>query len=281
VTRDAKARRIQQQLDALYPELAVPLRHQDPYTLLIAVLLSAQCTDVRVNQVTPKLFARASTPEQMCKLSIEEIREIIRPCGLSPSKARAIAELSRVLVEQHGGRVPRSFEALEALRGVGHKTASVVMVQGFGIPAFPVDTHIHRLAARWGLSRGKSVEQTERDLKRLFPRESWARIHLQLIYFGREHCPARGHDLRACAICSWAASKARIASEARRAPRKTTTARGGSPARAHKPKNSRRADRLRESASSRASGRARESKRPHAARISRKRARSRSVRRAR
>jgi endonuclease-3 len=215
VKREERARRIQLQLDELYPELVAPLSHEDPYTLLIAVLLSAQCTDVRVNQVTPKLFARASTPSEMLKLSVDEIREIIRPCGLSPSKAKAIAELSRVLVDDYDGQVPKTFEDLEALRGVGHKTASVVMVQAFGIPAFPVDTHIHRLAARWGLSQGKNVEQTERDLKKLFARETWGRVHLQFIYFGREYCPARGHDLNACPICSWAASKARIASEVR------------------------------------------------------------------
>ncbi len=213
--REEKARRIQAQLDELYPELVAPLSHEDPYTLLIAVLLSAQCTDVRVNQVTPELFARASTPEAMLKLSVEEIREIIRPCGLSPSKAKAIAELSRVIVDEHDGQVPRTFQELEALRGVGHKTASVVIVQAFGMPAFPVDTHIHRLAARWGLSQAKNVEQTERDLKKLFARETWGRVHLQMIYFGRECCPARGHDLTACPICSWAASKARIASEMR------------------------------------------------------------------
>ena len=213
--REERARRIQLQLDELYPELVAPLRHEDPYTLLIAVLLSAQCTDVRVNQVTPKLFARASTPREMLKLSVDEIREIIRPCGLSPSKSKAIAELSRVLVDDYGGQVPKTFEALEALRGVGHKTASVVMVQAFGIPALPVDTHIHRLAARWGLSQAKNVEQTERDLKKLFARETWGRVHLQFIYFGREYCPARGHDLTACPICSWAASKVRIASEMR------------------------------------------------------------------
>jgi len=215
VKREARAQRIQAQLDEFYPELAAPLRHEDPYTLLIAVLLSAQCTDVRVNQVTPKLFARASTPEAMLKLSVDEIREIIRPCGLSPSKAKAIAELSRVLVDEYDGQVPQTFEELEALRGVGHKTASVVMVQAFGKPAFPVDTHIHRLAARWGLSQAKNVTQTERDLKQIFASETWGRIHLQFIYFGREYCPARGHDLTACPICSWAASKARIASEMR------------------------------------------------------------------
>ena len=213
--REEKARRVQLQLDEIYPELVAPLRHEDPYTLLIAVLLSAQCTDVRVNQVTPKLFARASTPRGMLKLSVDEIREIIRPCGLSPSKAKAIAELSRVLVDDYDGQVPKTFEELEALRGVGHKTASVVIVQAFGIPAFPVDTHIHRLAARWGLSQAKNVEQTERDLKKLFAPETWGRVHLQFIYFGRETCPARGHDLTACPICSWAASKARIASEMR------------------------------------------------------------------
>ncbi len=213
--REERARRIQLQLDELYPELVAPLRHEDPYTLLIAVLLSAQCTDVRVNQVTPTLFARASTPRGMLKLSVDEIREIIRPCGLSPSKAKAIAELSRVLVDDYDDQVPKTFEALESLRGVGHKTASVVMVQAFGIPALPVDTHIHRLAARWGLSQAKNVEQTERDLKKLFARETWGRVHLQFIYFGREYCPARGHDLTACPICSWAASKVRIASEMR------------------------------------------------------------------
>jgi endonuclease-3 len=215
VKRQEKAQRIQRVLDELYPELIAPLRHQDSYTLLIAVLLSAQCTDERVNQVTPQLFARASTSEEMVKLPVETIQSIIRPCGLSPSKARAIAELSRVLVSEYGGRVPETFEELEALRGVGHKTASVVMVQAFGQPAFPVDTHIHRLARRWGLSQARNVEQTERDLKKLFARESWGRVHLQLIYFGREHCPARGHDLVDCPICSWAASKTQIASERR------------------------------------------------------------------
>jgi endonuclease-3 len=219
VKRAEKARRIQAQLDELYPELVAPLPYEDPFKLLIAVLLSARCTDVRVNQVTPRLFARASTPAAMLKLSVEEIREIIRPCGLSPSKAKAIAELSRVLVDAYGGKVPQSFEELEALRGVGHKTASVVIVQAFGKPAFPVDTHIHRLAARWGLSNGKSVAQTERDLKQLFAPEAWGRVHLQIIYFGREYCPARGHDLTRCPICSWAASKARIASEMRGARR--------------------------------------------------------------
>ena len=214
--RQEKARRVQRVLDALYPDVDVPLDHRDPFTLLIAVVLSAQCTDVRVNQVAPRLFARASTPEKMARLPADEICEIIRPCGLAPQKSKAIAELSRVLVEEHGGAVPDSFEELEALPGVGHKTASVVMAQAFGRPAFPVDTHIHRLARRWGLSRGKSVAQTERDLKQLYPPESWGRLHLQIISFGREHCPARAHDLTQCPICSWAASKAQIAREQRR-----------------------------------------------------------------
>jgi len=213
VKREEKARRAQAVLDDLYPEVGIPLDHRDPYTLLIAVVLSAQCTDVRVNQVAPRLFARADTPEKMLKLSVEEIREIIRPCGLAPQKSAAIASLSRDILTKHAGDVPDTFEALEAMQGVGHKTASVMMVQAFGHPAFPVDTHIHRLARRWGLSRGKSVEQTERDLKKLFAPETWGRLHLQIIYFGREHCPARGHDLSQCAICSWAASKAQIARE--------------------------------------------------------------------
>jgi len=213
VKREEKARRIRAVLDEIYPATDIPLDHVDPFTLLVAVVLSAQCTDVKVNQITPVLFARASTPEAMMRVPVDELREIIRPCGLSPQKAKALVSLSRDIVEKHGGLVPDSFEELEALQGVGHKTASVVMVQAFGHPAFPVDTHIHRLAKRWGLSRGKNVEQTERDLKRLFPPESWGRLHLQLIYFGREYCPARGHDLRACPICSWAASKAQISRE--------------------------------------------------------------------
>jgi endonuclease-3 len=173
-----------------------------------------------VNQITPGLFARAATPEAMAKLPVAEIQRVIRPCGLAPAKARAIAGLSRLLIERHGGRVPADLEALEALPGVGHKTASVVMAQAFGRPAFPVDTHIHRLAARWGLSSGRSVEQTERDLKKLFPPEAWGRLHLQIIGFGRQHCPARGHDLATCRICSWAASKARGKREAARRARK-------------------------------------------------------------
>lgn len=213
MTRADKAKRIQEILDRLHPAPPVPLDHEDPYTLLIAVLLSAQCTDVRVNQVTPLLFARARKPEEMVKLTAEEIRSIIRPCGLSPSKSKAIRGLSEILVAEYGGQVPSSFEALEALPGVGHKTASVVMYQAFGHPAFAVDTHIHRLAARWGLSRGTRVERTERDLKAVFPEEAWGKVHLQIIMFGREQCPARGHDLAECPICSWAASKKRIREE--------------------------------------------------------------------
>jgi endonuclease-3 len=216
VKRAEKAERIRKILDEFYPTLEIALDHRDPFTLLVAVLLSAQCTDVKVNQITPKLFARASTPEKMVKLPVSVIERIIKPCGLAPQKSKAIAGLSRILLAEHGGKVPQTFEELEALPGVGHKTASVVMVQAFGEPAFPVDTHIHRLAARWGLSRGKSVEQTERDLKKLFPRESWGSIHLQMIYFGREHCPARGHDLASCPVCSWAASKVRIRRESAR-----------------------------------------------------------------
>ena len=214
--RADKARRIRRILDDIYSEVKIPLDHRDPYTLLISVLLSAQCTDVKVNQITPILFARAATPEAMVKLPVAEIQRVIRPCGLSPAKAKAIAGLSRILIEQHAGQVPADFEALEALPGVGHKTASVVMAQAFGRPAFPVDTHIHRLAARWGLSNGRSVEQTERDLKKLFPPLAWSRLHLQIISFGRQHCPARGHDLASCRIGSWAASKARIHREAKR-----------------------------------------------------------------
>ncbi len=220
MTRAEKAQRIQRVLDELYPETPIPLAHSDPYTLLVAVLLSAQCTDVRVNQITPRLFARAATPADMARLSVTEIADIVRPCGLAPAKSKAIAALSRILVEQHGGRVPDSFAALEALPGVGHKTASVVMSQAFGQPAFPVDTHIHRLAARWGLSPGTNVVRTERDLKRTFPRQAWNRLHLQIIYFGRQFCPARGHDLSGCPICSWAASKARIKAGAKSPPRR-------------------------------------------------------------
>ncbi len=183
-------------LEELYPETPIPLDHHSPYTLLIAVLLSAQCTDERVNKITPLLFNRASTPEEMVNLSLEEIVEIIRPCGLTPMKSKGIYELTRILLNEHNGEVPASFEALEALPAVGHKTASVVMSQAFGIPAFPVDTHIHRLMFRWGLSNGKSVTQTESDAKRLFPEEKWNSLHLQIIFYGREYCPARGWDLR-------------------------------------------------------------------------------------
>jgi endonuclease-3 len=199
--RKERAAYIQKRLQELYPDPPVPLDHKDPYTLLIAVLLSAQCTDVRVNQITPALFARANTPEQMVKVPEEEIREIIRPCGLSPMKAKGIAGLSRILLDQHGGEVPADMAALEALPAVGHKTASVVMAQAFGVPAFPVDTHIHRLAQRWGLTSGKSVVQTERDLKRLFPKLSWNDLHLQIIFYGREFCTARGCDGTVCEIC--------------------------------------------------------------------------------
>jgi endonuclease-3 len=213
MTRAEKAERIRGILAEMYPVPPIPLRHDDPYTLLLAVVLSAQCTDARVNQVTPHLFARAATPEAMARLTARDIEAIIRPCGLAPAKARNIRELSRLLVERHAGAVPQDFEALEALPGVGHKTASVVMAQAFGQPAFPVDTHIHRLAARWGLSSGANVAATERDLKRLFPPSEWAALHLQLIYFGREHCPARAHDLAGCPVCSWAATKRRAVRE--------------------------------------------------------------------
>lgn len=206
MNRKEKAARIQATLDRLYPKPEVPLDHEDPYTLLIAVLLSAQCTDVRVNMTTPKLFALAKTPDKMAKQSAGAIREIIKPCGLSPAKSKAIKELSRLLIERHGGKVPRTFEELEALPGVGHKTASVVMSDAFGQPAFPVDTHIHRLAKRWGLSDGSNVERTERDLKALFAEKDWERLHLQIIYFGREHCPALRHDMHDCPICSFAAT---------------------------------------------------------------------------
>lgn len=207
MTRAEKAKRIGEILDALYALPDVPLEHEDPYTLLIAVLLSAQCTDARVNQVTPVLFARAHTPQAMAALAVSEIRAIIRPCGLSPAKSKNIHALSKLLLERHRGQVPRSFEELEALPGVGHKTASVVMAHAFGVPAFPVDTHIHRLAERFGLSSGRNVVETERDLKALFPEKEWIRRHLQIIFFGREHCPARAHDPAGCPICSWAAAK--------------------------------------------------------------------------
>lgn len=201
MTRAERAAHIAEVLSALYPETPIPLDHRDPYTLLIAVLLSAQCTDARVNLITPALFARAATPEAMMLVPVEEIRSIIRPCGLSPRKSQAISDLSRILVEKHGGAVPQSFEELEALPGVGHKTASVVMAQAFGVPAFPVDTHIHRLAQRWKLTSGKSVEQTEADLKKLFPSKDWNQLHLRIIFYGREHCPARGCQGSTCGLC--------------------------------------------------------------------------------
>ncbi len=192
MTKKEKVSFVIEKLDELYPEIPIPLEHKDPYTLLIAVLLSAQSTDVRVNQITPKLFKKADTPKQMVKLSVREIRDIIKPVGLSPMKSKGIHGLSQILINDYGGEVPKSFEALEALPSVGHKTASVVMSQAFGIPAFPVDTHIHRLMYRWGLSRGKNVNQTERDAKRLFPKNKWNDLHLQIIWYGREYCPARG-----------------------------------------------------------------------------------------
>jgi endonuclease III len=202
MTKKEKVEFILTTLENLYPEVPIPLDHKDAYTLLIAVLLSAQCTDVRVNTITPLLFAAADNPKDMVKLDIEQIKEIIKPCGLSPAKSKAIHGLSVILNEKYKGQVPNTFEALEELPGVGHKTASVVMSQAFGFPAFPVDTHIHRLAARWGLSSGKNVEQTEKDLKRLIPEDKWNKAHLQIIFFGREYCPARGHDPKKCPICS-------------------------------------------------------------------------------
>jgi endonuclease-3 len=208
---------IHRRLNELYPDPPVPLDHRDPYTLLVAVLLSAQCTDARVNRVTPALFERADTPAAMVDVPVDEIRTIIRPCGLSPRKSKAIAGLSRILLDEHDGEVPADMEALERLPGVGHKTAGVVMAQAFGVPAFPVDTHIHRLAQRWGLTSGRSVVQTERDLKRLFPKASWNRLHLQIIFYGREHCTARGCDGRVCEIC-------RTCYPNRKRPRKTRKA---------------------------------------------------------
>jgi len=202
MTKKEKVSHIIQILEDLFPNPPIPLLHKDSYTLLISVLLSAQCTDERVNKITPLLFSRADNPFDMIKLSIEEIREIIKPCGLSPAKSKAIFNLSHILINSNNGQVPKTFEALEALPGVGHKTASVVMSQSFGVAAFPVDTHIHRLAARWGLSNGKNVEQTEKDFKRLTPKTKWNDLHLQIIYFGRKYCPARGHNPETCPICS-------------------------------------------------------------------------------
>jgi len=201
MTKSEKVSDILKLLDKYEPDPAIPLDHKDAYTLLISVLLSAQCTDVRVNKTTPSLFKLADNPFDMVKLSVEEIREIIRPCGLSPMKSKGIYGLSKILIDKYNGEVPNTFEGLEELPAVGHKTASVVMTQWFGIPAFPVDTHIHRLAYRWGLTNGKSVEQTEKDLKRLIPEKKWNKAHLQFIYFGREYCPARGHVWTTCPIC--------------------------------------------------------------------------------
>ena len=216
MTKKEKAGRIAGILDQLFPAVDIPLRHQDPFTLLVAVVLSAQTTDKLVNEVTPALFARASTPAALAALPVEEIKALIRRIGLTDAKAKNLKGLSEMLVAGHGGEVPRTLHELEALPGVGHKTASVVLNQAFGLAAFPVDTHIHRLAARWGLSSGRNVEQTERDLKQVFPEESWGKVHLQIIYFGRQHCPALYHDLDACPICSWAASKKRKGEERRR-----------------------------------------------------------------
>jgi endonuclease-3 len=200
------AKKISNILEGLYPDPPIPLNHKDHYTLLISVILSARCTDARVNLITPHLFARASSPEEMVKLTVEEIQAIIRPCGLSPSKASAIWNLSKELIEKYGGKVPDTFERLEAFPGVGHKTASVVMAQAFHHPAFPVDTHIFRCARRWGLSKGKTVERVEKDLKELFPKKLWIKLHLQIIYFAREYCPARNHETETCPICSWITS---------------------------------------------------------------------------
>ena len=216
MNRRDKADRIGKILDRLYPEPAIPLDHRDPFTLLVSVVLSAQTTDKKVNEVTPALFAEASDPESMASLPVDRILAHIRTVGLAPTKARNLRRMSRELVDRYEGQVPGDMEALESLPGVGHKTASVLMCQAFGQPAFPVDTHIHRLAARWGLSNGKDVRKTEADLKKVFPQSTWIRRHLQIIYFGRERCPARGHDLSHCPICSWAASKKRIAEESRR-----------------------------------------------------------------
>jgi endonuclease-3 len=208
LNRKGKAERILRQLSALYPRPPIPLDHADPFTLLVAVVLSAQTTDKKVNEVTPKLFEVAPTPEAMAELSVEEIRSIIREIGLAPQKAKALRGLAERLVAEHHGLVPKDFEELVKLPGVGRKTANVVMAQAFGVPSFPVDTHIHRLAHRWGLSTGKTPDDLEEDLKKLFPEQSWNDVHLQIIYFGREHCPARYHDFAKCPICSWAASKA-------------------------------------------------------------------------
>jgi endonuclease-3 len=217
MTKAERAELIARRLEELYPETPIPLDHTNPFTLLVAVLLSAQCTDVRVNQVTPALFALADEAERMVRVPVDEINAIVKPCGLAPRKARNIAELSGILVEQNGGEVPADFDALEALPGVGHKTASVVMAQAFGVPAFPVDTHIHRLAQRWKLSNGKSVAQTEKDLKRLFSRDQWNKLHLRIIFYGREYCSARGCDGMTCELCRRLFPKRRNAVTTRKA----------------------------------------------------------------
>jgi endonuclease III len=216
VTRNEKAQRILSILEELYPTVPIPLDHRDPFTLLVAVLLSAQTTDKKVNEVTPALFDRAPTPQALSELSVDEIKEYIRQIGLSGSKAKNLYKLSRQVLENYAGQIPQTIEELESLAGVGHKTASVVAAQAFGIPAFPVDTHIHRLAYRWRLSNGKNVVQTEKDLKTVFPRETWNKVHLQIIFFGREYCPALYHDLSDCPICGWAAPKAQWREEERR-----------------------------------------------------------------
>ena len=213
--RKEKAERIQAMLEELYPETPVPLDHETPFQLLIAVLMSAQTTDLKVNQVTPELFKHGPTPQKMARLEVSQIQSMIREVGLAPTKAKNIRRLSELLLERHQGEIPNTFEELEALPDVGHKTAGVVLAQAFGIPAFPVETHIHRLAARWGLSNGKNVDQTEKNLKAVFPKNAWNALHLQIIFFGREYCPARYHDLSQCPICSWAATKKRIKDEAR------------------------------------------------------------------
>tara|TARA_Y100000385_G_scaffold61915_1_gene60666 strand:- start:5002 stop:5637 length:636 start_codon:yes stop_codon:yes gene_type:complete len=201
MTRKERASKIHKILESEFPEVPIPLDHKDPYTLLIAVLLSAQCTDERVNKITPLLFSKADNPYDMVKMTVEEIKSIIRPCGLSPMKSKGIFGLSKILIEKYDGQVPEDMLALEQLPAVGHKTASVVMSQAFGVPAFPVDTHIHRLAYRWKLSTGKNVKQTEKDLKACFPKEFWNKIHLQIIFFGRKYCPARGHNPEICPVC--------------------------------------------------------------------------------
>jgi endonuclease-3 len=213
--RSEKASRIMEMLEKLYPETPVPLDHDSPFQLLVAVLMSAQTTDKKVNQVTPELFRRGPDAQHMAELSAQDIQAIIREVGLAPTKSRNIATLSQMLCDLYNGEVPQTFEQLEDLPGVGHKTAGVVMAQSFGVPAFPVDTHIHRLAARWGLSNGSNVVKTEKDLKAIFPRDSWNKLHLQIIFFGREYCPARNHDLTKCPICSWTATKKKISEEQR------------------------------------------------------------------